>query len=112
DERENAKWKALGGVTSVRRPHGVGVVAETPWAAFMAREELTRSVTWTRTGTAWGFDSDRGLEDFAVEARNLQGRARPNGAARATHAASSARRRASSRRNTAATTPIMPKWNH
>jgi isoquinoline 1-oxidoreductase subunit beta len=56
---DDAKVKALAGVTSiVRLPHGVGVVAETPWAAFMAREELTRSVTWTRTGTAWGFDSD------------------------------------------------------
>src|SRR4029453_13404502 len=71
--------------SSVRLPHGVGVVAETPWAAFMAREELTRSVTWTRTGTAWGFDSDQGLEDFAVEAKNLQGRAAewsPQGAPR------------------------------
>ena len=73
---DDAKVKALAGVTSiVRLPHGVGVVAETPWAAFMAREELTRSVTWTRTGAAWGFDSDQGLEDFAVEAKNLQGRA-------------------------------------
>src|SRR6476469_3720747 len=73
---DDAKVKALAGVTSiVRLPHGVGVIAETPWAAFMAREELTHSVTWTRTGAAWGFDSAQGLEDFAVEAQNLQGRA-------------------------------------
>ena len=73
---DDVKAKAVAGVTSiVRLPHGVGVIAETPWAAFMAREELTRSVTWTRTGAAWGFDSDQGLEDFAVEAKNLQGRA-------------------------------------
>jgi isoquinoline 1-oxidoreductase beta subunit len=73
---DEAKAKALAGVTGiVRLPHGVGVVAETPWAAFMAREELSRSVTWTRTGTAWGFDSDQGLEQFAAEAKNLKGRA-------------------------------------
>src|SRR5262249_42344835 len=73
---DDAKAKALAGVTSiVRLPHGVGVVAETPWAAFMARDELSRSVTWTRTGAAWGFDSDQGIERFAAEAKNLQGRA-------------------------------------
>src|SRR3954471_4883768 len=47
---DEAKAKAVAGVTAiVRLPHGVGVLAETPWAAFAAREELTRSVTWTRT---------------------------------------------------------------
>jgi isoquinoline 1-oxidoreductase beta subunit len=70
---DDAKAKAVAGVTSiVRLPHGVGVIAETPWAAFAAREELSRSVTWTRTGTAWGFDSDQGLERFAADAKNLQ----------------------------------------
>ncbi len=63
---------AVAGVTAiVRLPHGVGVLAETPWAAFAAREELTRSVTWTRTGMAWGFDSDKGIEAFAADAKNL-----------------------------------------
>ncbi len=70
---DDAKAKAVAGVTAiVRLPHGVGVLADTPWAAFAAREELTRSVTWTRTGTAWGFDSDQGLERFAADAKNLQ----------------------------------------
>ena len=54
----------------VRLPYGVGVFAETPWAAFDARRALTRSVSWTRTGTAWGFDSDKGIERFAADARN------------------------------------------
>ncbi len=73
---DDAKAKAVAGIVSiVRLPHGVGVVAETPWAAFMAREELTRSVTWTRTGTAWGFDDEQGLEQFAADAKNLQRRA-------------------------------------
>src|SRR5215510_6500458 len=70
---DDAKAKAVTGVTGiVRLPHGVAVVAETPWAAFAAREELARSVTWTRTGMAWGFDSDQGLERFAADAKNLQ----------------------------------------
>jgi isoquinoline 1-oxidoreductase subunit beta len=73
DKIDDTKAKAVAGVTSiVRLPHGVGVLAETPWAAFQAREELTRSVTWTRTGTAWGFDSDQGLERFAADVKNLQ----------------------------------------
>ena len=73
---DDAKAKALAGIVSiVRLPHGVGVIAETPWAAFMAREELTHSVTWTRTGTAWGFDGEQGLEQFAADATNLQRRA-------------------------------------
>src|SRR5262245_23953466 len=70
---DDAKAKAVAGVTSiVRLPHGVGVLAETPWAAFAAREELARAVTWTRTGMAWGFDSDEGLDRFAADAKNLQ----------------------------------------
>src|SRR5215216_4869273 len=72
DKIDDAKAKALTGVIGiVRLPHGVGVLAETPWAAFEAREALTRSVTWTRTGMAWGFDSDKGLEAFAADAKNL-----------------------------------------
>jgi isoquinoline 1-oxidoreductase beta subunit len=71
DKIDDTKAKAISGVIRVvRMPYGVGVLAETPWAAFEAREALTRSVTWTRTGTAWGFDSDRGLERFAADAKN------------------------------------------
>jgi isoquinoline 1-oxidoreductase beta subunit len=73
---DEAKAKAVAGVDRiVRLPHGVGVIAETPWAAFMARQELTYSVTWTRTGAAWDFDSDQGLEHFAADAKNLRRRA-------------------------------------
>jgi isoquinoline 1-oxidoreductase beta subunit len=72
DKIDDAKAKAVAGIVGiVRLPHGVGVLAETPWAAFEAREALTRSVTWTRTGMAWGFDSDKGLEAFAADAKNL-----------------------------------------
>ena len=72
DKIDAAKASAIAGVTGVvRLPHGVGVVAETPWAAFEAREALIRSVTWSRTGMAWGFDSDKGIDAFAADAKNL-----------------------------------------
>jgi isoquinoline 1-oxidoreductase subunit beta len=71
DKIDDSTAKAVAGVVRiVRMPYGVGVLAETPWAAFEARQALTRSVTWTRTGTAWGFDSDKGIERFAADAKN------------------------------------------
>jgi len=71
DKIDDAKAKAVAGVVRiVRMPYGVAVLAETPWAAFEARQALTQSVTWTRTGTAWGFDSDKGIERFAADAKN------------------------------------------
>ena len=64
--------RAVAGVVKViRLPYGVGVVAETPWAAFDARRALAAAVTWTKTAKAWGFDSDKGLADFAAAARDL-----------------------------------------
>src|SRR5262249_20494689 len=59
-----------GMVKGIRMPYGVGVVAETPWAAFQARETLSHSTTWTKSGKAWGFDSEKGLEDFAAAGRD------------------------------------------
>src|SRR5215213_3898303 len=77
DKIDDAKAKAVAGVNAiVRLPHGVGVVADTAWAAFSARQVLIDSVTWTRTGTAWGFDSNKGVEAFAADAKNLSRAAR------------------------------------
>jgi isoquinoline 1-oxidoreductase beta subunit len=71
DKIDEAKARAVAGVIKViRMPYGVGVVAETPWVAFAAREGLSHSTTWTKTGKAWGFDSEKGLEDFAAAARD------------------------------------------
>jgi isoquinoline 1-oxidoreductase subunit beta len=71
DKIDDGKAKAIAGVVNVvRLPYGVGILAETPWAAFEAREAIARAVTWSRTGTAWGFDSDKGIEQFAADARN------------------------------------------
>src|SRR5215813_6331181 len=52
---ENRIRAVAGVVKTVRLPYGVGVVADTPWAAFAAREALARGITWTKTGNAWGF---------------------------------------------------------
>ena len=71
DKIDDSKTKAIAGVLRVvRLPYGVGVLAETPWAAFDARRALSQSVTWSRTGTAWGFDSDKGIEQFAADVKN------------------------------------------
>jgi isoquinoline 1-oxidoreductase beta subunit len=69
DKIDDAKAKVIAGaVRIIRLPYGVGVLAETPWAAFEARRAL--AVTWSRTGTAWGFDSEKGMEQFAADAKN------------------------------------------
>ena len=68
---DEAKVMAIKGVVkTVKLPYGVGVVAETPWAAFAARREIEASVSWSNDGKAWGFDSDKGLETFAATARD------------------------------------------
>jgi isoquinoline 1-oxidoreductase beta subunit len=70
DRIDDGKSRAIGGVTEiVRLPYGVGVIAQTPSAAFNAKNAL--NVTWTRTGKAWGFDSEVALDAFAAAARDL-----------------------------------------
>jgi isoquinoline 1-oxidoreductase beta subunit len=64
-----------GVVQVVTLPYGVGVVAETPWAAFAARQSIANSVTWTKTGKAWGFDSDKGLDAFAAQVKDPNAKA-------------------------------------
>jgi isoquinoline 1-oxidoreductase beta subunit len=72
DNIDDAAAKAVAGVIDVvRLPYGVGVLAKTPWAAFNAKSALESGVTWQRSGKAWGFDSDEGLDAFAADARDL-----------------------------------------
>jgi isoquinoline 1-oxidoreductase beta subunit len=72
DQVDDAAAKAVAGVIDVvRLPYGVGVLAKTPWAAFDGKSALESGVTWQRTGKAWGFDSDKGLDAFAADARDL-----------------------------------------
>jgi isoquinoline 1-oxidoreductase beta subunit len=76
---DEAKEKAIAqvvqtfpGAASVRvvaLPYGVGVIADTPWAAFAVKDAL--KINWTRTGKAWGFDSQKALPEFAAAARDM-----------------------------------------
>ncbi len=71
DKIDESKVKNIDGVLRiVRLPYGVGVLAETAWAALSARRALDGAVTWTRIGMGWGFDSDAGMEAFAAAASN------------------------------------------
>jgi isoquinoline 1-oxidoreductase beta subunit len=72
EQFDESKVSAISGViATVRLPYGVGVLAETPWAAFAGKAAVERSVIWSRTGKAWGFDSDKGIEAFATAAHDL-----------------------------------------
>jgi isoquinoline 1-oxidoreductase beta subunit len=73
---DDAKARAIPGVVRiVKMPYGVGVVAETPWAAFAAKDAL--DVTWERKGRGWGFDSEAGMERYAAAARDLATSGKP-----------------------------------
>jgi len=72
DSFDDAKVRKIAGVLDiVRLPYGVGVLASTPWAAFDGKTEVESSIKWNRTGKAWGFDSENGVQAFAADARNL-----------------------------------------
>ncbi len=71
EQFDENKVNAMPGViATVRLPSGVGVLAETPWAAFDGKAAVGQSITWSRVGKAWGFDSDQGIEAFALAARD------------------------------------------
>jgi isoquinoline 1-oxidoreductase subunit beta len=70
DKIDDAKATSIPGLVQVvRLPYGVGVVAQTPWVAFNAKDAL--KVTWTRAGKGWGFDSEKALPPFAAAARDM-----------------------------------------
>ena len=73
---DEAKAMAVKGIIQmVKLPYGVGVVGETPWAAFAARRVVEDSVSWTKDGKAWGFDSEKGLASFVLTARDPNAKA-------------------------------------
>jgi len=78
DNIDDSAARAISGVMrTVRLDYGVGVLARTPYAAIEARQALLGTVTWTRTGTAQGFDSDRASVEFAAAARDPRAQATP-----------------------------------
>src|SRR4051812_6389020 len=69
-EIDNREARAIHGVSRiVRLPFGVGVVGETPWAAFAAKNALKG--TWDRSARAFGHDSDRAVGVYSAAARDL-----------------------------------------
>ena len=59
----------LDGVLAVEAlPHGVGVLAETPWAAFQGKAQL--NVRWSNQDPAQSFNSERAMADFSAAARS------------------------------------------
>src|SRR2546428_5163528 len=73
---DDAAARAVPGVIRiVQLPFGVGVIAETPWAAFAAKDALR--VTWDRRGTGWEFDSDAAIARYAAAARDLTAPGKP-----------------------------------
>src|SRR5215813_8934874 len=73
---DEAKAMAVKGIVkTVKLPYGVGVVGETPWEAFAARRVVEDSVSWTKDGKAWGFDSEKGLASFVLTARDPNAKA-------------------------------------
>src|SRR5437870_2950997 len=67
---DDSRSRAIPGVVSiVRMSFGVGVIAETPWAAFGAKDAL--EVTWDRRARAFGHDSARAPALYSAAARDL-----------------------------------------
>jgi isoquinoline 1-oxidoreductase beta subunit len=76
DRIDDAAARGIPGVVRlVRLPYGVGVLAETPWAAFAAKDAL--KVGWDRAAKGWGFDSEQGMERYAAAARDLGNAGKP-----------------------------------
>jgi isoquinoline 1-oxidoreductase beta subunit len=66
---DDAGARAVEGVLDVvRLKYGVGVLADTPWAAFKAKSAL--KVTWSRKARGWNHSSERGYERFAAVAKD------------------------------------------
>ncbi len=73
---DDAQARAVAGVLRiVPMAFGVGVIAETPWAAFDAKNAL--KVTWDRRARAFGHDSDKAFQVYSAAARDLNRAGKP-----------------------------------
>ena len=72
---DDAAARAIEGVIRVvPLKYGVGVLADTPWAAFKAKNAL--KVTWSRTARGWGFSNEKGYAQFAAIAKDASQKGR------------------------------------
>jgi isoquinoline 1-oxidoreductase beta subunit len=70
---DDSAARAIEGVIGiVPLKYGVGVLADSPWAAFKAKDAL--KVTWGRKAKGVGFSTDKGYEQFAAVAKDLTGK--------------------------------------
>jgi len=69
DVDDAAARKVDGVIDVVRLPYGVGVLAQTPWAAFKAKNAL--KVGWSRDAKAWGYNDTDAYSPFAAAAHDL-----------------------------------------
>src|SRR5712664_4315433 len=68
---DDAAARAVPGVMRiVRMPSGVGVIADTPWAAFEAKNAL--KVTWDRRARAFGHDSDKAIPIYSADRKSTR----------------------------------------
>ena len=73
---DDAQARAVAGVVRiVPMAFGVGVIAETPWAAFDAKNAL--KVGWDRRARAFGLDSDKAIPVYSAAARDLNHAGKP-----------------------------------
>src|SRR3979490_3277809 len=73
---DDSRARAVAGVVRiVPMAFGVGVIAETPWAAFDAKSAL--KVTWDRRARAFGHDSDKAIPVYSAAARDLNRAGKP-----------------------------------
>ncbi len=67
---DDAEAKKIAGVQSiVTLPYGVGVIADTYWGAYKARQAL--KVEWSQTARARSYSSDVVLAEYRTRARKL-----------------------------------------
>ena len=66
---DDAAARAIDGVINVvQLKYGVGILADSPWAAFQARKAL--NVTWGGKAKGQGFSTDAGYALFSAAAKN------------------------------------------
>ena len=96
-------------VQIVRLPYGVGVIAETPWAAFDGQGRAQRHLDPHRQGV--GLRQREGARCSSPRRRATCRSRRSCGASRATRPPRCRRRRRSSKPSTATISSITPRWS-